>query len=234
MPGTPGYRREGGSASGVSGDCGGRDKCREAKVEEAECRVKPWVGEHVWVYSMYVCMCLSISETVRWIHSYVSMCLYSLLGSAWGKMYSLQGCGRGDSRKSLSCVPTSPEQKSLRRDIPHTRNKGWWVQWLWMRNVFHRLMYLNTWSLVGGHTVWEGFRPFRPSLGGNVSVEVDFGVLTLCSLPVLPVCRWNVVNCSLPPPVPCLPCHVMPRVNPVYVGSWYFITTESLIQWGSY
>lgn len=41
MPGTPGYRTEGGSASGVSGDCGGGDKRREAKVQEAEGRVKP-------------------------------------------------------------------------------------------------------------------------------------------------------------------------------------------------
>lgn len=58
-----------------------------------------------------------------------------------------------------------------------------------MRNVFYSLMYLNTWPLVGGQTVWEGFRPFRPSLGGSVSVEVGFGVLTLGSLPLLPVCR---------------------------------------------
>lgn len=46
------------------------------------------------LYSMYVCMCMSISEAVT------------------GCEVDVQGCGRGDIRKSQSDIPTSPEQKN--------------------------------------------------------------------------------------------------------------------------
>jgi hypothetical protein len=54
---------------------------------------------------------------------------------------------------------------------------------IYMMYVSHRLMYLNTWSLVNS-TVWEGMEPLGD--GGNVSLRAGFESLlfhpTSCSL----------------------------------------------------
>lgn len=48
---------------------------------------------------------------------------------------------------------------------------------IWLRNVPHRLMCLNTWSPVGS-TVWKGYRNFRgwSLTRGSVSLEQALGV----------------------------------------------------------
>lgn len=70
----------------------------------------------------------------------------------------------------------------------------------WMRNVPHRLNFLNTWSPVDG-AVWGGYRTLRMGSLAGGSMPLAVGVYSLTSFPavLLTVWDWGVIS-QLPVP----------------------------------
>lgn len=105
-----------------------------------------------------------------------------------------------------------------KQEITTTLKSAWYIGKLsqglhketvlvWMRNVSHRFLYLNTWSPgVQVPTVWDRFGTFRgwSLAGGSMSVGWALRVHSLILLPVCSLCLLFLVSAL---PVATIPHH---------------------------
>lgn len=129
-------------------------------------------------------------------------------------LYLLPDLHRGEQAVSRSC------HHSWKMLLPLRPSPWQWTEPLncdtistddflvvWIINIPHRFVYLNTWSPAGGTTIWGDYETFRrwSLAGGSVTLQAD--VPDLYSLDLLPVhflcflCMGGNMISQLPVPI---------------------------------